>query len=60
VVGDAEDVEAARAVQVDQLGKRKVAVAPGGVSVELAEERASAHRLSSSSARLAAILAPVR
>jgi hypothetical protein len=59
VVSDTEDVEAARAVEVDELGNREVAVAPGGVSVQLAEERASAHR-SSSTARLAVVLAPVR
>jgi hypothetical protein len=39
VVGDAEDVEAATAVQVDDLLKRQVAVAPCRVGVELAEKR---------------------
>jgi hypothetical protein len=38
VVGDAEDVEARAAVEVDELAERELPVAPGGVRVELAEE----------------------
>src|SRR5207249_2880240 len=37
VVGDAEDIEAGRSVEVDQRSERKLAVAPGRVGVELAE-----------------------
>ncbi len=39
VVGDAEDVEAVPAVEVDELPNRQLAVAPGRMRVELAEER---------------------
>jgi hypothetical protein len=46
VVGDAEDVEAARAVEVDEFRDGEIAVAPVGVSVQLAQKRASAHRSS--------------
>ena len=42
VVGDAEDVEAGRAVEVDHRGQRKLTVAPSRVGVELAEQRARA------------------
>jgi len=38
VVGDAENVEAGSAVEVDQLRHRQLAVAPRRVSVELTEE----------------------
>ena len=38
VVGDAEDVEAAAAMKVDELGDSELAVAPAGVGVELAEQ----------------------
>jgi hypothetical protein len=44
VVGDAEDVEAGRSVEVDHRPERELAVAPGRVGVELAEERARALR----------------
>ena len=40
MVGDAQDVEAAPPVQVDELGDGEGAVAPACVRVELAEERA--------------------
>jgi hypothetical protein len=45
VIGDAEDVEAGAAVEVDELRHRQLAVAPRGVSVELTEEgrRAGTH-----------------
>ena len=39
VIGHAEHVEAGVAVDVDQLGKRERAVAPGRVRVQLAEQR---------------------
>jgi hypothetical protein len=39
VVGDAEDVESAVAVEVDHLLERQAAVAPVRVGMELAEER---------------------
>ena len=39
VVGDAEDVESATAVQVDDLLERQVAVAPCRVGMELAQKR---------------------
>jgi len=39
VVGDRKHVEAGGAVEVDELGRREYAVAPGRVRVELAEER---------------------
>ena len=39
VVGDAEDVEPATAVQIDDLIEREEAVAPCRVGMELAEER---------------------
>ena len=42
VVGDAEDVEAGRSVEVDHRPERELAVAPGRVGVELAEQRARA------------------
>jgi hypothetical protein len=37
VVGHAEDVEARTPVELDQLRERQLAVAPGRVSVELAQ-----------------------
>jgi hypothetical protein len=47
VVGDAQDVESAASMEIDELGDREHAVAPARVGVELAEERAEAspHRL---------------
>ena len=42
VVGDAQDVEAAGAVDVDQLADREGAVAPRRVSVQLGEQRSDA------------------
>ena len=39
VVGDAEDVESATSVQVDDLVERQVAVAPCRVGMELAQKR---------------------
>jgi hypothetical protein len=39
VVGDAEDIEPAPPVQVDELWKRELAVAPRRVRVQLAEQR---------------------
>ncbi len=39
VVGDAQDVEAGRSVEVDDLANREVAVAPRRVCVELREQR---------------------
>jgi hypothetical protein len=39
VVGHAEDVEAATAVQVDHLPERQTAVAPGRVGMELAQKQ---------------------
>ena len=45
-MGDAEDVEAAAPVKVDELCNGQLAVAPARVRVELAEKRAeaSSHR----------------
>jgi hypothetical protein len=37
MVGDTEDVEARRSVEVDHRAKRKLAVAPARVGVKLAE-----------------------
>jgi hypothetical protein len=37
VVGHAEDVESGSSVEIDQLAWRELAVAPRGVSVELAK-----------------------
>ena len=42
VIRDAEDVEAAPAVQVDEVGDGELTVAPACMGVELAEERAEA------------------
>jgi hypothetical protein len=39
VIGHAEDIEAAASVQVDQLGNRQAAITPGGMRMQLAEER---------------------
>jgi hypothetical protein len=38
VIGDAEDVEAVSPVEIDELGKRQIPVAPGGVCMQLAEQ----------------------
>ena len=42
MVGDAEHVESPRAVEVDQVIEAELAVAPRGVRVQLAQERAAA------------------
>ena len=42
MVGDAEHVESPRAVEVDHLVEAELAVAPGGVGVQLTQERAAA------------------
>ena len=61
VIGDADHVEAAAAVEVDQLGHRQLPVAPAGVRVELAEQRLdlAAHRASSVSAAACAVVGEV-
>jgi hypothetical protein len=43
VVSDTEDIEARAAVEIDQLAKRKLPVAPRCVSVKLAEEERRTH-----------------
>ncbi len=44
MVGDAEHVESPRAMEVDQLVEVELSVAPCGVRVKLAQERAAAGR----------------
>ncbi|MGH3083024.1 MAG: hypothetical protein ACRDNP_03010 [Gaiellaceae bacterium] len=46
VVGDAKDVDAVPAIQVDELGHRQEPVAPRRVGVKLAEEQVGSHGLS--------------
>src|SRR5262245_57361231 len=47
MVGDAQDVEAMRSIEVDEVGERQPPVAPGGVRVEFAQEQIASllHRL---------------
>ena len=52
MVGDAEAVEAALAVEVDELGHGELAVGPGGVGVEIAEEEFLFARRGAFSARI--------